>query len=104
MLDVNTNYDRVFEAARRFAQLFSNDISVDESHKESICVNGVSCPCVPLTFPAKGSRQLLERLMQTGFCSSMKGKTVGGHRMIRVLLWIDPETYSCRKAETRKMI
>jgi len=90
----NINYSIVFEKAEQFALSYSKDIYVDESHKETISENGIDYACVPLSFTAKGNRQLLKQIMDSGFCSKMNGQIVNGKRIIKVLLWIDTDTYN----------
>lgn len=89
--------DKLFSKAREFASQYSNDISVDDSHRESAFADGKEFACVPLSFPAKGNKRLMEELLQSGFCTKMQGAAIGGKRICRVLLWIDPETYEFHK-------
>lgn len=93
MYNSDFDYTMVFEMARKFALSYSSEIQIDDSHKESIHENGIIYPCVPLSFPAKGNKKLLERLMASGYCSKMDGRIDKGKRIINVLLWI--ETDSC---------
>ena len=92
MLDNNVRYDAAFERAKLFASGYSDDIAIDESHKEEIMYNGHDLICIPLSFPAKGNKLLFGQLMASGFCTKMDGSIANGRRIIKVLLWIEPET------------
>ena len=85
------DYTMVFETAKKFALSYSSEIKMDDSHKEAISENGKSYPCVPLSFPAKGNKKLLESLIASGYCSKMDGRMENGKRMVKVLLWIEPD-------------
>ena len=97
MHDDNIDYTLVFRKASEFALLYSNEIIVDDSHHETVCADGVYYACVPLSFHAKGNKLLNEKLLQSGFCTKMRGGTVCGLRISRVLLWIESGTYEYRK-------
>ena len=87
------DYTLVFKKAKEFALAYSNEISVDDSHHETVYADGIYYACVPLSFPTKGNKQLKEQLLQSGFCTKMQGGTVRGQRVSRVLLWIETDTY-----------
>ena len=94
MLLDNIDYELVFQKAREFALSYSSEIRIDASHKETIYNDGIYYPCVPLSFPAKGNKQLFENIMSSGVCSRMDGRLIDGRRWISVLLWIEPKTYT----------
>ena len=91
MYNSDFDYTVVFETARKFALSYSSEIQIDDSHQEAIWKNGIRYPCVPLSFPAKGNKELLERLLVSGYCSKMDGRTVNGKRIINVLLWMEAD-------------
>lgn len=85
------DYEYIFQKAEEFAEEYSPEIKIDDSHKELITKKGIKYPCVPLSFPAKGNKDLHKRLLDTGCCTKMDGRIENGKRIINVLLWFAPD-------------
>ena len=93
----NFNYEKVYELARNFAKKYSNEIIVEEGTRESVLKDGIEYPCVPLKFIARGNKRLYDKLLESGFCTKMDGKTENGSRIIRVLLWVEQDCINLHK-------
>ncbi len=88
------NYDLVYETARLFAQKYSKEILVQDMTHESISVNGIEYPCVPLKLYVKRNESIYQELLCSGCCTKMNGCIENGKKVYRVLLWINPDCKS----------
>ena len=96
------DYNLVFETAREFARKYSENIIVQDITHESILVDGVEYPCVPLKLLSKGNSAIYQELLSSGCCTKMDGCIEEGKRIYKVLLWLEPDCISIHQIKNFK--
>lgn len=91
MFEKRVNWEKIYFLARNFANEYSKEIIIiDFVQQYGSDGYGIDVyPCVQLEFPVKGNNDLMQRLLNSGYCTKMDGHVTNGKRIACMLLWFD---------------
>lgn len=86
----NWNYEKIYKKAEDFAHKYSKDVIVQKD-KQSVLYNNIEYPCVQLSLEKKDNKEIIDRLLESGYCTKMQGKIINNKQIYNLLLWFDKE-------------